>query len=51
MKTNKLTLLTVATIAPVTLPNTGSEFGIAISLLGMLGLSLGAFGIAAKKEN
>lgn len=37
--------------APVTLPNTGSEFGIAISLLGMLGLSLGAFGIAAKKEN
>ena len=37
--------------APVTLPNTGSDFGIAISLLGMLGLSLGAFGIAAKKEN
>lgn len=37
--------------APVTLPNTGSEFGIAISLLGLLGLSLGAFGIAAKKEN
>lgn len=37
--------------APATLPNTGSEFGIAISLLGMLGLSLGAFGIAAKKEN
>ena len=38
--------------APVTLPNTGSEFGIAISLLGMLGLSLGAFGIATtKKEN
>lgn len=38
--------------APVTLPNTGSEFGIAISLLGMLGLSLGVFGIAAtKKEN
>lgn len=36
--------------APATLPNTGSEFGIAISLLGMLGLSLGAFGIA-KKEN
>ena len=37
--------------APDTLPKTGSEFGIAISLLGMLGLSLGAFGIAAKKEN
>lgn len=38
--------------APVTLPNTGSDFGIEISLLGMLGLSLGAFGIAAtKKEN
>lgn len=37
--------------APVTLPNTGSDFGIAISLIGMLGLSLGAFGIAAKKEN
>lgn len=38
--------------APVTLPNTGSDFGIAISLLGLLGLSLGAFGIAAtKKEN
>lgn len=36
--------------APATLPNTGSEFGIAISLLGMLGLSLGVFGIA-KKEN
>ena len=37
--------------APVTLPNTGSEFGIAISLLGLLGLSLGVAGIAAKKEN
>lgn len=37
--------------APATLPNTGSEFGIAISLLGMLGLSLGVVGIAAKKEN
>lgn len=37
--------------APATLPNTGSEFGIAISLLGLLGLSLGAFEIAAKKEN
>lgn len=37
--------------APATLPNTGSEFGIAISLLGMLGLSLGVAGIAAKKEN
>ena len=35
--------------APATLPNTGSEFGIAISLLGMLGLSLGI--AAAKKEN
>lgn len=37
--------------APATLPKTGSEFGIAISLLGLLELSLGAFGIAAKKEN
>lgn len=37
--------------APATLPNTGSEFGIAISLLGILGLSLGVVGIAAKKEN
>lgn len=37
--------------APATLPNTGSEFGIAISLLGVLGLSLGVLGIAAKKEN
>lgn len=37
--------------APAALPKTGSDFGIAISLLGMLGLSLGAFGIAAKKEN
>lgn len=36
--------------APATLPNTGSEFGIAISLLGLLGLSLGVVGIA-KKEN
>lgn len=36
--------------APATLPNTGSDFGIAISLLGLLGLSLGAYGIA-KKEN
>ena len=35
--------------APVTLPNTGSEFGIAISLLGLLGLSLGI--AATKKEN
>ena len=34
--------------APATLPNTGSDFGIAISLIGLLGLSLG---IAAKKEN
>lgn len=37
--------------APATLPKTGAEFGIAISLLGMLGLSLGMFGIAAKKED
>lgn len=37
--------------APATLPKTGTEFGIAISLLGMLGLSLGMFGIAAKKED
>ena len=37
--------------APATLPKTGSEFGIAISLLGLLGLSLGVVGIAAKKEN
>ena len=36
--------------APVTLPKTGSEFGIAISLLGVLGLSLGVAGMA-KKEN
>lgn len=36
--------------APATLPNTGTEFGIAISLLGLLGLSLGMFGMA-KKEN
>ena len=35
--------------APVTLPNTGSDFGIAISLIGLLGLSLGV--AAAKKEN
>lgn len=50
MKINKLTLLTVATIAPATLPDTGSDFGIAISLLGLLGLSLGVVGMA-KKEN
>lgn len=37
--------------APATLPNTGSEFGIAISLIGLLGLSLGVAGIVAKKEN
>lgn len=37
--------------APAALPNTGSDFGIAISLLGLLGLSLGTFGIAGKKEN
>lgn len=35
--------------APAALPNTGSDFGIAISLLGLLGLSLGI--AAAKKEN
>lgn len=35
--------------APATLPNTGSDFGIAISLLGLLGFSLGI--AAAKKEN
>lgn len=35
--------------APVTLPNTGSDFGIAISLLGLLGLGLGI--AATKKEN
>lgn len=37
--------------APAKLPNTGSDFGIAISLLGLLGLSLGVVGTAAKKEN
>ena len=37
--------------APAALPKTGSEFGIAISLIGLLGLSLGAVGITAKKEN
>lgn len=36
--------------APATLPNTGSDFGIAISLLGLLGLSLGVVGMT-KKEN
>lgn len=35
--------------APATLPNTGSDFGIAISLLGLLGLSLGI--AATKKKN
>ena len=35
--------------APAALPNTGSDFGIAISLLGLLGLSLGM--AATKKEN
>lgn len=35
--------------APAKLPNTGSDFGIAISLLGLLGLSLGM--VATKKEN
>lgn len=34
---------------PAKLPNTGSDFGIAISLIGLLGLSLGV--AAAKKEN
>lgn len=37
--------------APATLPNTGSEFGIAISLLGMLGLSLGVAGMAKRRTN
>lgn len=36
--------------APAKLPNTGSDFGIAISLLGLLGLSLGVAGMT-KKEN
>lgn len=36
--------------APATLPKTGSDFGIAISLLGLLGLSLGVVGMT-KKEN
>lgn len=35
--------------APAALPKTGSDFGIAISLIGLLGLSLGI--AAAKKEN
>ena len=35
--------------ASATLPNTGSDFGIAISLIGLLGLSLGI--AATKKEN
>ena len=35
--------------APAILPNTGSDFGIAISLIGLLGLSLGI--AATKKEN
>lgn len=35
--------------APATLPKTGSDFGIAISLIGLLGLSLGI--AATKKEN
>lgn len=35
--------------APAALPNTGSDFGIAISLIGLLGLSLGI--AATKKEN
>lgn len=36
--------------APATLPNTGTEFGIAISLLGLAGLSLGMVALK-KKEN
>lgn len=36
--------------APAALPKTGSDFGIAISLIGLLGLSLGVAGMA-KKEN
>lgn len=36
--------------APATLPNTGTEFGIAISLLGLAGLSLGMVTLK-KKEN
>lgn len=36
--------------APAALPDTGSDFGIAISLIGLLGLSLGVVGMA-KKEN
>lgn len=35
--------------APAKLPNTGSDFGIAISLIGLLGLSLGI--ATTKKEN
>nr|DAH84545.1 MAG TPA: putative outer membrane protein [Caudoviricetes sp.] len=34
--------------APATLPKTGLDFGIAISLIGMLGLSLGVVGMAKK---
>ena len=36
--------------APATLPNTGSDFGITISLLGLLGLSLGIAGMAKKED-
>lgn len=36
--------------APATLPNTGTEFGIAINLLGLAGLSLGMVALK-KKEN
>ena len=36
--------------APATLPNTGTEFGIAISLFGLAGLSLGMVALK-KKEN
>lgn len=36
--------------APATLPNTGSDFGIEISLIGLLGLSLGMAGMAKKEK-
>ena len=42
---NEVEKIVEAYSAPATLPNTGSEFGIAISLLGMLGLSLGAYAL------
>ena len=46
---NEVEEIVEAYSAPATLPSTGSDFGIAISLLGLLGLSLGV--AAAKKEN